>query len=139
MITIFSSIDVVESQEDKYERILRQGCGNTIRDQNDQKLRQAGLDALQYAIDLYHEPGKADVNCVVNPDGHTLGYAATVTCNSYMDRHVSLDDCKNCLYNAQFRLVDKVCPITVGGEMEILDCYLAYYENESVCHTTPHP
>ncbi|CAN0880273.1 hypothetical protein LINGRAHAP2_LOCUS13575 [Linum grandiflorum] len=128
-------ISMVEAHDKDDRPVVAKWCSPVPRPEGDKQLRQAGMDALQYAISQYNYIGQGTppVYCVTSSTDTVYHYASSVKCTSYNDGHLSATDCYNCLSDAKVRLIDDVCKSSIGGQIELEDCAMAYYDYHYTC------
>ncbi|CAI0554806.1 unnamed protein product [Linum tenue] len=86
------------------------------------EMRVEALRSLDLAIDVATKDKKP--NTCAMATGSSIFAAAN--CSKALSKDKRMDDCRHCLFNAQFRAVDKECPQKFGGWIKLVDCYVRY-------------
>ncbi|CAN0878605.1 Antifungal protein ginkbilobin-like protein 1 [Linum grandiflorum] len=81
-------------------------------------MRKSALKAIDDAVYAYQGPGEK-ASC-----SSTMSREIVASAMCWGD--ISVQDCKNCLWNAQFRLVDHYCKYLFGAQLTLTNCYLRY-------------
>ncbi|CAN1169537.1 Antifungal protein ginkbilobin-like protein 1 [Linum perenne] len=95
-------------------------CGSaTLKtDEEWTPMRRRALKAIDVAVFSYEGPNeKASCSSQMNK---------TIVASAMCWGDISPEDCRNCLWNAQFRLVDCYCKYKFGAQLMLTDCYLKY-------------
>ncbi|CAN1828830.1 hypothetical protein LINPERHAP1_LOCUS32352 [Linum perenne] len=82
-----------------------------------ERMRNATMDAIDEAVFHYQGPGeKASCSSSKNH------FAASAMCWG----DISFEDCRNCLWNAQYRLVEHYCRSRSAGLLILTNCFLRF-------------
>ncbi|CAL1409102.1 unnamed protein product [Linum trigynum] len=95
-------------------------CGEWVDSRPE--MRVEALRSIDLAIDVATK-GKKPNTCAMATGSSIF---AAVNCSKELSKPKRTDDCRNCLFNAQFRAVDKECPQKFGGWIKLVDCYVRY-------------
>ncbi|CAI0554807.1 unnamed protein product [Linum tenue] len=98
------------------------GCGKQRDPSNEMRLQ--ALHSIDSAI-LAVVSGSPNA-CGKAPD-------STIYAAANCARALSDEECKLCLYNAQFRVVDVDCKHLFGGWLVLKDCYVRYDTDTAFC------
>ncbi|CAL1409105.1 unnamed protein product [Linum trigynum] len=93
---------------------------------NNEVVRNLALKSMDAAIDF---AASKRPNTCAHAENRGIWITAAANCSH---RITNDDDCKLCLYNAQYRVVDQ-CPYMKGGWLELADCCVSYSTNPSFC------
>ncbi|CAN1169536.1 hypothetical protein LINPERPRIM_LOCUS19855 [Linum perenne] len=90
-------------------------------------MRNATMDAIDEAVFHYQGPGeKASCSSSKNH------FAASAMCWG----DISFEDCRNCLWNAQYRLVEHYCRSRSAGLLILTNCSLSRIHVQTTMNTT---
>ncbi|CAN1169535.1 hypothetical protein LINPERPRIM_LOCUS19854 [Linum perenne] len=91
---------------------------------DDELMRSATLEAIDHAIDGYQLSWEK-ATCICSNSIKPYRFYASAMCWG----DISFIECRHCLWNAQFRLVDQYCQYRFGGQLTLTNCFLRVQES----------
>ncbi|CAL1380023.1 unnamed protein product [Linum trigynum] len=124
-LLIFSDgISLVVATGDYNNNEIDHRCDEDAGKYDDQALKNETLKSIDCAIAAV--AGGHPNKCTYNLDSE---FFAAANCTLTL----SQEDCKSCLYNAQYRVVDTYCPSYYGAWLKLADCYVRYARESLFC------
>ncbi|CAN1828829.1 hypothetical protein LINPERHAP1_LOCUS32351 [Linum perenne] len=125
IILLFNTLenDVVRCDDPNVTYVLSL-CNEFTADDtglNSTVLEAIVMEAIDDAVYYYQGPGEK-ATCTEIPFDSDISFFASAMCWG----DISFEDCRNCLWNAQYSLVDHLCPSRIGGRLILTNCFLRY-------------